>query len=104
MDVRGFQQSAEFAEAFTFTDTAESVAEEVGITNDVGMIAIHFYAEALPPADLMQGGGATKPGAILKNPVFPVIFRLEDNPHEVWRVFYRYSGDEPDDLDLQPVN
>ncbi|MES2793116.1 MAG: hypothetical protein V4719_26130 [Planctomycetota bacterium] len=107
VDVRGFQTSDQFSNSFEFGDTKGSVAEGVGVTNDVGMIAVHFYNEFFPfptPVILSAGGAATHPGVRLTNPIFRVKFRLSDNPSQVTRIFYRYEDEVPPDLNLQPVN
>lgn len=107
-DIRGFQKNSNFADAFVFGDAAGSIAEGVGITNDVGLIAVHFYEELLPihtPSAPSNSAAGTLPGQELKNTVFKVKVRLEPNPTEVWRIFYRYEDEVlPLNLNLQPVN
>jgi hypothetical protein len=106
--IPGFQKNLDFADAFVFTDANTSLAETVGITNDVGMIAIHFYGEKLPPGVVVRkaafkGRAGTTTGSELPHKVFPVIIRLEENPEQVWRIFYRYEGDPGIPTDLVPV-
>ena len=102
--IPGFQKNTEYADAFVFSDANASLAETVGITNDVGMIAVHFYGEELPPA--LKGysveSAGTTTGAEVPHKVFPIVVRLEKNPEQVWRIFYRYEGDPTIPTDLVP--
>jgi len=96
--IPGFQNGPQFSKAFTFAIVRESVAENLGITNDIGLIAVHFYPEDLggdqPPLPISEKSlGATRPGRDIANPVFKVRTRLQVNPVEVWRIFYRYEDD-----------
>jgi len=90
--IPGFQENLQTARAFTFAEANESAAALVGVTNDVGMIAIHFYPEkmGLDPPNIQANAG-TKPGRVVDNPVFPVWFPKYRNPGEVWRIFYRFK-------------
>lgn len=98
LTIPGFQNGPQYAKAFTFAMVRDSVAENLGITNDIGMIAVHFYPEVLPgdqpPMPVVEKSlGATRPGRDIANPVFKVRASLKDNPVEVWRIFYRYEDD-----------
>jgi hypothetical protein len=99
VDIPGFQKDRETAEKFLFANPRESIAETVGITNDIGVITVHFYPEDMD-GDIEyksrgEGGVGTKPGAPVNNPIFAVKPKLKSNPVEVWRIFYRKKGDCP---------
>ena len=98
VDVPGFQRSLQKAASFTFAPAKETAAELIGITNDIGLITVHFYPQKLegdrkltPRAEDELG---TKPGIDVPNPIFRVKVDLYDNPVEVWRIFYRIKGQE----------
>ncbi len=107
--IPGFQNGPQFAKAFTFAMVRDSVAENVGITNDIGLIAVHFYPEDLPGDQpsvpvVEKSLGATRPGRDIANTVYKVKARLKANPVEVWRIFYRYEDDATlNQLALQPI-
>ena len=109
LTIPGFQNGPQFAKAFTFAMVRDSVAENLGITNDIGLIAVHFYPEDLPgdqpPVPVSEKSlGATRPGRDITNPVFKVRAKLKANPVEVWRIFYRYEDDATlNQLALQPI-
>ncbi|WLE96905.1 MAG: hypothetical protein QTN59_19780 [Candidatus Electrothrix communis] len=103
IDILGFQRDSRTAEKFIFANPRESIAETVGITNDIGVITVHFYPEDMKndtttsqtremPVRLDLG---TKPGKPVNNPVVAVNPKLKPNPVEVWRIFYRKKGDCP---------
>lgn len=100
IDVPGFQKDAKTADKFLFAPARESIAETVGITNDIGVISVYFYPEDLD-GDVQvffvnQGMSlGTKPGAPVNNPVFTVKPKMKPEPVEVWRIFYRKKGDCP---------
>lgn len=107
--IPGFQNGPQFAKAFTFAMVRDSVAENIGITNDIGLIAVHIYPEDLPGDQpsvpvIDKSLGATRPGRDLANPVYKVRTRLKANPVEVGRIFYRYEDDPSlNQLALQPI-
>lgn len=94
IDVPGFQKNAEFADSFLFVKSRESVAETIGITNDIGVIEAHFYPEKLPNDQQVRsrtvGGGplGTGAGPQVENPVFNVKPDIYDRPASVVRIFY----------------
>jgi len=78
--------------AFTFAEAGESAAALVGVTNDVGMIAIHFYPEHRKE-DLQLHLGVDsgfRPVNLALSP--PMWFPKYRNPAEVWRIFYRFKN------------
>ena len=98
LDIPGFQKDGNTAEKFIFANPRESIAETVGITNDIGVITVHFYPEDMendtttsPVRSMMfrSGDVGTKPGKPVNNPVVAVRPKLKSNPVEVWRIFYR---------------
>jgi hypothetical protein len=99
IDIPGFQMDLDKAAAFTFGRAEESIAETVGITNDVGVIEVHFYPQkmsadtaVLGPEQLRAG---TRAGRPVDNPVSNVNFELRRNPCEVWRIYYCYKAPIP---------
>lgn len=112
IDIPGFQRDSSTAEKFIFANPRESIAETVGITNDIGVITVHFYPEDMendsitPPVMGMveRGGLGTKPGEPVNSPVVAVKPKLKSNPVEVWRIFYRKKGDCPVKEDRKYIN
>ncbi len=124
--VPGFQANAKTALKFTFVTARESIAAKTigSKTNDVGMIAVHFYAQILetPPDEmenyldklLAMGGdlvrharrpAGTTAGQARPNQVFRVHFRTYEQPVEVWRIFYRFQDEAlPIDSGGTPIN
>lgn len=127
--IKGFQIDEVTAREFVFTNAQESIAVERRLfTNEVGLIAVHFYAQQFAQQDqvepwlqaLLRGtstqpltlsDAGTKEGRPLPNETFHVAFPVYKNPVQVWRIFYRYEG-QPLPLDrgqplapssLQPV-
>lgn len=112
IDIPGFQRSGTYADAFVFAKAEESIAETVGITNDIGLISVHFYQEELPGDEIPiritsntnYSAAGTKAGPQVLNPVFTVNPKLRPNPCEVWRIFYRTKSTCPiPDADKIPV-
>ncbi|MCI5194187.1 MAG: hypothetical protein D3915_13850 [Candidatus Electrothrix sp. AU1_5] len=104
IDIPGFQKDGNTAEKFIFANPRESIAETVGITNDIGVITVHFYPEDMendtttsPVRSMMFRSGdlGTKPGKPVNNPVVAVRPKLKSNPVEVWRIFYRKKAECP---------
>lgn len=95
IDVPGFQKNREYADSFLFVKARESVAETIGITNDIGVIEAHFYPEELPndaqaaySRDMDGGQLGTGAGPQVENPVFNVKPDIYDKPASVVRIFY----------------
>jgi hypothetical protein len=95
-DILGFQTGQE-ARAFKFADSGESVAHELGITKEIGMITVYFFAELLkddkshyPPR--VRPADATKIGKSIPNPVRNIIVHTHPDPIEIWRIHYRYNN------------
>lgn len=108
VDVKGFQVNGDTAKAFEFAKASDSIAEGVGVTNDVGMIAVHFYPEIFNTdsvsLDDNESGAGTRAGRPLANPVVKINPKLAKNPTEVWRIFYRFADNLPIPQDeIQPV-
>ena len=103
LEIFGFQKNKNFANAFVFARPGDSIAETVGITDSIGMIAAYFYPEKLPGDER-----GTKAGKEVKSPTFAMSFKIISEPAEVIRVFYRYEDDLPcagKDLELvKPAN
>ncbi|MCI5196182.1 MAG: hypothetical protein D3919_08125 [Candidatus Electrothrix sp. AW5] len=105
VDILGFQKDRNTAKKFIFAKPSESIAETVGITNDIGVITVHFYPEEMKEdikalremTDTRSWGPniGTKPGVSVNNPVVPIKLKLKPNPVEVWRIFYRKKADCP---------
>ena len=93
VEVIGFQKNRDFADAFVFATPGDSIAETVGITSNVGMIAVHFFGEQLPGATRSAGG--TRAGEQVASRTLAVKFATTAKPLEVWRIFYRYADDLP---------
>lgn len=102
--VPGFQMDGKTAASFTFAETGSGVtaAEMVGTTNDIGMIAVHFYQQKLPgdkknaTAGVNRAAGlGTKPGRPQKHGVYKVSVDFHNSPVESWRIFYRAKGTKP---------
>lgn len=98
-DIPGFQQNLETVRKFTFLDTGESLAHEVGITKDIGLISVYFYSEVAPDDVRYPGPGAygAGPGVglgpVASHKTFVVNVKLHDAPVELWNIYYRYRGD-----------
>jgi hypothetical protein len=106
VDVRGFQNGPKFAEAFVFKTGGTSLANLAGSVADVGEIKVYIYGEELPlpvgvTAAIQAGVGA---GVKLSNPVLPIRLRLDQDPHEVWTIKYRYKNSKnPPPPGMRPV-
>ena len=102
--VPGFQMDGKTAASFTFAETGSgaTAAEMVGTTNDIGMIAVHFYQQKLPGDKKNASAGVnkagtvgTKPGRPQKHGVYKVKVDFHNSPVESWRIFYRTKGTKP---------
>jgi hypothetical protein len=122
LTIPGFQVNQNTAKQFTFVRAAESIAATHRLfTNDIGLIAVHFYPQAFPQQDKTQEwyaqtlelavpktlprnpeAAGTKEGAPLHHGTFTLHFDSQDTPVEVWRIFYRYEG-QPLPADLTPT-
>ena len=107
VDVRGFQNGAKYADSFVFKTGGDSLANLAGSIADVGEIKVYFYGEELPlpmGIALASRPGGVGAGAKITNPVFPIQLRLDNNPHEVWTIKYRYvNSKNPPPGGLVPV-
>jgi len=102
IDIPGFQKDLKFADAFVFAKADKSVAATtVGLTNDVGMIAVHFYPEKMNgdtvALDVVKEKAGVRAGPQVEMPVFAVNPEFYPNPCEVWRIFYRFESPIPVD-------
>ena len=98
LEITGFQKNANFADAFVFARPRDSIAETVGISDNIGMISAYFYGEKLPsliPPPPVRSLGGTRAGRQVDSPTFGVEFEIDTEPVEVLRVFYRYEGEMP---------
>lgn len=103
VDIPGFQKNRDTAEKFIFANPRESIAETVGITNDIGVITVHFYPEDMDEdvkfmrvRSVLSGPDvSTSAGPPVDNRVFSMKPKLKSNPVEVWRIFYRKKADCP---------
>lgn len=102
--VPGFQMDGKTAASFTFAEAGkgETAAEMVGTTNDMGIVAVHFYQQKLPGdmknADAGVNRAAnlgTKPGRPQPHGVYRVNVDFHNSPVESWRIFYRTKGTPP---------
>jgi hypothetical protein len=105
----GFQKitgvSAGVAGLFTLAKTGESIAYKVGVNNDIGLIALHFYPEDLPGDPLSTYAyplaadpdrpGETLAGTEVTHPTVNVKVKIKGNPSQVVRIFYYYTGTPP---------
>lgn len=100
VNVKGFQLDGKTAAQFEFADAGESLAHEVGLTKDIGVISVYFYAEKssgdmkwFPPG--VQGAAAgVRQGKTIPNKVFEVNIQTHPKPVEVWNIYYRYSDSD----------
>jgi hypothetical protein len=97
---------------FQFADISTSVASQIGILNDVGIIEVHIYPQKLPgDATLYSYHAAarsgdiagTRPGPTEPHPTQNVSVDLYGNPKEVWRIHYYYKGNRPEDDNGTPL-
>ncbi len=102
IDVPGFQKNDQYADAFLFVKSGVSVAEAIGITNDVGVIEAHFYAQKLPgdtrigeAVRYQQRSLGTGAGPQVENPVFAIHIDVYKKPVSVVRIFYGRESDCP---------
>jgi hypothetical protein len=101
LEIPGFQLNNETAAAFEFADAGESVANEVGLTKEIGMINVYFYAERLKEDEIYFGPGvaAAMPGGVkqgrpIPQRVYRVTVHTHPKPVEVWSILYRYTGSD----------
>jgi hypothetical protein len=95
--VGGFQVSLNSAKAFKFANASDSVAARINVTDYLGMISVHFFAERMDgdKYTITAPGIGTKIGREYLNPVKPVWFpKYRDNVMAV-RIFYRLKGELP---------
>jgi hypothetical protein len=90
LEVLGFQKDSSFADAFVFGKPRESIAETIGITDQIGLISVYFYVEKLPSLPDSRG---TIAGEEIESKTFTVKFDCHKNPVEVWRIFYHYENE-----------
>lgn len=105
IEIMGFQKGREKADSFLFGTGEQSVASEIGITNNLGLITVYVYAEKLPkierkPKNLGRGVSTctsmgTVKGEEIVSMTKPTRFPLSKEPCEIIRIFYRYEGNLP---------
>lgn len=101
--ISGYQMGSETAAAFEFAQSGkgETTAELLGVTEDIGMIEVYFYARQLEGDRVLPNhrdnlaGLGTKPGRELKHGVFRVSPKMHNAAVEVWRIYYRTAGSFP---------
>ena len=99
--VSGFQATDETAMAFVFGDSGDSLAEQIGIDKEIGLISVYVYPEIVPeeqPAvKIMIPNMAAAPGTMTGRPLpsdvqgFQV--NLVEEPRQIWRIYYRLKGE-----------
>lgn len=101
--IAGYQMGPNTAAAFTFAQSGagETTAELIGVTEDIGMIEVCFYARQLEGDRMLPShrdnvaGLGTKPGRDIQNSVVSVQPRFHPAAVEVWRIYYRTAGSMP---------
>lgn len=99
VDIKGFQVNDKTAATFEFADAGESHAHDVGLSKDIGVISVYFYAERLAgdmewyPPGIAAAGPGTRIGPSVPNDVFRIRIRTHKEPVEVWNIYYRYAGE-----------
>lgn len=101
--ISGYQMGGQNAAAFTFAESGkgELTAELLGVTEDIGMIEVYFYARQLDGDRMLPShrdnvaGVGTKPGRDIKHSVQQVNPKMHTAAVEVWRIFYRTAGSFP---------
>ncbi len=96
--IPGFQKGKDKADVFTLATARESIAETVGISNELGLIEAHFYPMRLDGDVKILRAAGIKAGRRIRHDIHHVNLDLYYNPVEVWRIFYRYE-----DQDLGPI-
>jgi TolB-like protein len=99
--VHGFQATEGTAMAFVFGDSSDSLAEQIGIDKEIGLISIYVYPEIVPEErpDLkimdpnMFGAAGTMTGRPLPSDVQGFQVNLVEEPRQIWRIYYRYKGE-----------
>lgn len=112
LTVAGFQQDRDQGREFLFTNAQESIAIDRRLfDNEVGLITVYFYAQQFAAQDnvepwleevmrdnsthpLTLSDAGTKEGQTFGSKTFPVTFPVYREPVQVWRIFYRYEGDD----------
>ena len=98
VNIKGFQLNGKEAAQFEFADAGESLAHEVGLTKDIGVISVYFYSEKSPgdmrwfPPGIAGAGAGVRPGKTISNEVFRVNVHTYPKPVEMWNIHYRYAG------------
>lgn len=98
--ISGYQMGGQNAAAFTFAESGkgELTAELLGVTEDIGMIEVYFYARQLDGDRMLPShrdnvaGLGTKPGRDIKHSVQQVNPKMHTAAVEVWRIYYRTAG------------
>ena len=104
IEISGYQTKQNERRPFVLGKAKNSLAAELGITNDIGLITAHFYPEKMQGdkeyMDFKKSNEAgTHPGPPEANPTIEKRLDLYERPAAVWRIFYRYEGDDlPGDL------
>jgi hypothetical protein len=101
--ISGYQMGGQNAAAFTFAQSGqgELTAELLGVTEDIGMIEVYFYARQLDGDRMLPShrdnvaGVGTKPGRDIKHSVQRVNPKMHTAAVEVWRIYYRTAGSFP---------
>ncbi len=102
---RGFQLNDKTAALFEFADSGDSLANEVGVTKDIGVISVYFYSERMQKdeeyfgpnvAAMAADAGAPRVGR-WRTVLLRVNVRTHPDPVETWQIFYRYGG-HPDSV------
>lgn len=95
--LRGFQESDKTARAFTFATAGESVAQTLGISNEIGSISVYFFSQSIrddrATVAYSAAGSGTTAGRRVPSGTFRVSVAYHRNPVEAWRIIYRYQGD-----------
>ena len=99
--VQGFQASDSTAMAFVFGDSGDSLAEQIGITKEIGLISVYVFPEIVPEerpdikafSEKMPTGVGTLAGRPLPNDVQGYQVNLVEEPRQIWRIYYRLEGE-----------
>ena len=106
LTLRGFQVDDKTAHAFVFGDAADSLAEEVGITKEIGQISIYVFPEVVPEEQVTHTVYMIHDGVahaesrvgVIAGPPLPHTVRgfqvqLVEDFRQVWRIHYRLEGE-----------
>ncbi len=85
--ITGFQNHQRQTVPFQLTSGREGLAETVGISSDLGLVELSFFAESLP-------GDVPRPQIAMASPVRTPggnqqMMRLHPTPVETWQIYYR---------------